>query len=395
MAGGPGIAAGWDSLVSLTVAVIVQAVANLFDRGCPADAKEVAAYAFKNPVFASAGVGAADLTLAREASLVYLAVAVVVQAIAKLGFESGRRWGRASRSVDPYALDGTVDLAGPGGRSRRSDRTGLSHAREVLVDLSVAVVFDAIAQFFRDGDRQNRNALSSGTVGRTDHLAQRSTWPLPCHAACSQLGGPGLVCQAVAIIVESVTEFVAKGEGGVQNACRPGTILSAGQSSRAAAVPRRAWIANRVALVSMAIQIVVNSVTSLGRRVLERFAERRTPIRSTVAFVKHMDSLLELDLSHNSPEDFGPLASLDSLERLKLVGVQLEDLSILNQVPLLEFVDIRDNEVTDLGPMLEHPNRDVLRIVAYGNPVDCSSENNALVVADGGIWLEIDCAEGR
>ncbi len=108
-----------------------------------------------------------------------------------------------------------------------------------------------------------------------------------------------------------------------------------------------------------------------------------------------MDSLLELDLSHNSPEDFGPLASLDSLERLKLVGVQLEDLSILNQVPLLEFVDIRDNEVTDLGPMLEHPNRDVLRIVAYGNPVDCSSENNALVVADGGIWLEIDCAEGR
>lgn len=78
--------------------------------------------------------------------------------------------------------------------------------------------------------------------------------------------------------------------------------------------------------------------------------------------------LRELDISYAKAKDYSPLAKLNRLVSLKLVGSRITDLSLLKGLVLLRSLDLRGTRIKDVAPIAGLPLRYLNVVGVIGNP---------------------------
>ncbi|WP_058605260.1 NEL-type E3 ubiquitin ligase domain-containing protein [Pseudomonas parafulva] len=89
-----------------------------------------------------------------------------------------------------------------------------------------------------------------------------------------------------------------------------------------------------------------------------------------LARLSALTKLRVLDLSHNPIGQLPPLGRLLDLQRLHLRDTGLEALPVeLYMHPALEDIDLRDNRIADMSPILAHSHRRLAGLSLHDNPV--------------------------
>lgn len=101
--------------------------------------------------------------------------------------------------------------------------------------------------------------------------------------------------------------------------------------------------------------------------------------------------------ANNPIKNFGPIGRLKWLSSLDLQRTQLEDLSFLEPLTELKYVNLRDNKVQSLEPLVKMATADeqrrfspFWRIYLKGNPLDAHSENHMEKLSELGARIKMD-----
>jgi hypothetical protein len=241
-----------EALVRRAVTVVVEAVADLVARHSDGVALDGAVATHGPAVGADAASAGVAPLIALGVALVDLIVTVVVEAIAELG----------RRQAIGHALDIALDTVGQTGGAGAAEPGCTGHAplRVVLVDLTIAVVVDGIA----DLGPRHADLKTEQAAGAAVREARRASARL---AGITVLAGLGVVfvALAVAIVVPAVADL------------RPGlavadalhaTVETGGEA--ACALTRDARVAlhaaARIAFVRRVVAVVVEPVADLVGR---------------------------------------------------------------------------------------------------------------------------------
>src|SRR5690606_6676723 len=181
-----------------------------------------------------------------------VAVAVVVDAVARLGRRTGAAHAReAAADAGAYPR-----LAGA---LRRA--AGLAAARVALVGHPVAVVVEVVADLRPTGDLVDADQRAADALHAPD----------VAHARAGSTDAPtlgvALVLLAVAVVVEAVADLGRRGHLAVADHATAGGV-AAGRAHRAlAGVDPAGDAALGIALVHQPVAVVVGAVAALDRRV--------------------------------------------------------------------------------------------------------------------------------
>lgn len=94
---------------------------------------------------------------------------------------------------------------------------------------------------------------------------------------------------------------------------------------------------------------------------MQGFNKAKRPVRDLAAF-EFLPALRQLVLEGNEPKSLAPLRHCQQLERLHLGECGLTDLSIVAELPLLNYLNIAHNPVADLSPLEQLPSLRTLTI---------------------------------
>ncbi len=271
-----------DSLVDLSVAVVVDVVTHLAGRRADVDRNLIGAMAVQAVLGRTAEI-AADSAVGgiggQVEVLVELSVAVVVDLVA--GFTGRSAVGRGNV---PGAMSIAAVLAAGADVTADSAVGGVDVQERVLVDRSVAVVVFVVAHFSRGGTavlRQNPHAVAAvaGLAVGAD---------MPAGPAVGVVGGgvDSFIDESVAVVVDVVAHLLHRDavvDGLVERAGTVLTVLArqADPSAHAAVGVVEEQIEG---VVDAAIAVIVDAVASLLHRgAVDR---RRDPL--AVAVVTHL-----------------------------------------------------------------------------------------------------------